>query len=64
MNKKSLKEGDEVVLICDDSIIYTILTVYGNAHTICKYTDPKTRKPMEISIPLVALKINKPMMAP
>ena len=55
MDSGYFKPGDEVALISDDSVTYIILSVYGNGFTICSFMDKKTKKPHELSIPLVAL---------
>jgi hypothetical protein len=49
------KQGDEVVVISDPSVVYTIVSIYAEVHAICSYKDRETRLKKELSIPLVAL---------
>ena len=58
MKNTSFVKGDLVVLICDDAIKYTILSVYGNnnEHTICGFYDTKSQEIKELSVPAIALK--------
>lgn len=58
LKNNSFKKGDIVVLLCDDTVRYTILSLYGNnnAHAICAYYNSATQHYGELSIPTVALK--------
>ena len=49
--------GDLVVINLDDSIVYTVLSIYGTGFrsAMCSYTDKADSCVKELSIPLVAL---------
>ena len=54
--KQLYETGDQVVINCDDRVIYTIVLIYGEGRSAtCSYLDTKTNTDQELSIPIVAL---------